>query len=851
MVNGQQQPAHLALEYASMAVGCIADVDTTTHAKLQNMFGKRLYPDITSASNNTSSSSTSSSSNQELQVEYAAAFPLGFLQEEPAATPAAAPSSHRPTGEVAKQVRFADELQARQQRAYEASKPRLVAQLQQLIHNHNVRPGQSNTTGLMAINSKLRAGKRFVLDRFLNDTPQTGYTLLLPNGECVQGDTKVDTGASSTLANRRWAEQNGIRFYPTSVQLRLADSSLGRVAGITEPMWGVVAAGTRHQATAMLQALVIDNAPDVFELLTAKDHLHDLNAWVMPRDQLFSYQTDAGHRHTVPVECYHNTEIGAVGMAQPAVLSGSYALANPEDLPQAIADFWANYEGPMGPATGPELAGCPTASSSAEGNPQLADYTMLPTEYAFMGLSGLDFDSYFSSPLTAATGQASATVAPSPFTTATGHHAGNPVQLLRAEGHPGECGTEAESGLGAGAGFEAGTGGHWSSQSHHTGSPSDRWSPGDTGSLSQLESLSRTESTINCETGIELGDGELTCTLLSSCERVELGLFYECNPAAITAYNTQQPTPVFPHMPATPPVTCFIAVANTETGGVQLEIYYDFTVPQLPVMGRAACLAAAAGAGSQTVPPSQTPSRPAQAKRCTAGAVLKDAGFEAPPFYYRTVAALATWTASLLFTFFGLLMAATIVVIPWDPRLLRQWLNWYVERLYRWWLLVNTPVPDFLLPRLVGRRSRKKARPSWILDWVSYRRRGKLLTSSLRRHAKRFWLARRQYERATTTHFAATLATGISTWALMPLVLLTITSILATAMATPDTVTGLHGMTNNLAAWELSHLAGWRFLGGRLLQRHCQQKGLRACRFRCRQPPISQVRGHCPRRPVP
>ena len=97
---------------------------------------------------------------------------------------------------------------------------------------------------------------------------------------------------------------------------------------------------------------------------------------------------------------------------------------------------------------------------------------------------------------------------------------------------------------------------------------------------------------------------------------------------------------------------------------------------------------------------------------------------------------------------------------------------------------------------------------------------------------------------AEHVHFVCTLGFGIGSKGLLPLMLLAITSVLATTLAAPDLINGLHGMTNNLAAWELSHLAGWRFLRGRLLQWYSRTAVWYPYRPRSRRTASSAIRSY-------
>jgi hypothetical protein len=63
----------------------------------------------------------------------------------------------------------------------------------------------------------------------------------------------------------------GIGYCETPMQLRLAKDTKGRVVGLTEPFWVILAAGTPYEARLLVQALVIRGVGDVFQLLLAKD----------------------------------------------------------------------------------------------------------------------------------------------------------------------------------------------------------------------------------------------------------------------------------------------------------------------------------------------------------------------------------------------------------------------------------------------------------------------------------------------------------------------------------------------------------------------------------------------------
>ena len=122
----------------------------------------------------------------------------------------------------------------------------------------------------------------------------------------------------------------------------------------------------------------------------------------------------------------------------------------------------------------------------------------------------------------------------------------------------------------------------------------------------------------------------------------------------------------------------------------------------------------------------------------------------------------------------------------------------------RWWQSRLEPAPAFMEPTSPRKPSRRWS--SWHQEFLFRIQRGKLLPSSVRRHARRYTKAVQQYDRTTLQHQVVSIITGVSLKGLIPLLLLTLTCLLGQAAATPDLLQGIHLLTNSLAAWELAQL---------------------------------------------
>ena len=243
------------------------------------------------------------------------------------------------------------------------------------------------------------------------------------------------------------------------------------------------------------------------------------------------------------------------------------------------------------------------------------------------------------------------------------------------------------------------------------------------------------------------------------------------------------------------------------------------TVPVTP--GLAAYLAASAGItkeqlGRNTVEQQGSTSAPRSSPDLDSSEEPQDT--EPPPLYFRVHAAVSHWLvalAMLLLVETALLTVACMGLPRYDLLSLLS----YATDDNGWWTRLYSWLQQFTLPPITGNRPRKKARGDWIAQLCRYANTGKLLTASLRRHARRYNLAVQTYCRERAIYRAVTVDRGWGFKLGRPILLLALTSLLACAVATPDGINGLHQMTDNLAAWELSQLAGWRFLSSCSLQR--------------------------------
>ena len=116
--------------------------------------------------------------------------------------PAVAAAAQTP----AKRVTWADEVEREQHHSQQhlpsSRLQPLASELQQLMDQHGVKQGSSDPTGLYAIRLALTKGHRYTLDHFLNQSPQTGFSLGLRNGQLVVPPKAIsDSGCTFSLVD--------------------------------------------------------------------------------------------------------------------------------------------------------------------------------------------------------------------------------------------------------------------------------------------------------------------------------------------------------------------------------------------------------------------------------------------------------------------------------------------------------------------------------------------------------------------------------------------------------------------------------------------------------------------------
>jgi hypothetical protein len=154
--------------------------------------------------------------------------------------------------------------------------------------------------------------------------------------------------------------------------------------------------------------------------------------------------------------------------------------------------------------------------------------------------------------------------------------------------------------------------------------------------------------------------------------------------------------------------------------------------------------------------------------------------------------------------------ALLILSFPW------LWAKWL---LLEAWVERCTDPPDVKPPKLprygVGRRSRKRGMDSWdrLANWRLAR--GKNLTGSILRNARRYIAAKQHYEacmrKTAVARAAVSYSTNLTFRGVLPLLLVTCTCFMATAVATPDLLEATRVLTSSLAAHEIQGLGGYRF----------------------------------------
>ena len=567
-------------------------------------------------------------------------------------------------------MRWADELQGRQQQQLASGLQPLAEELQRLMRQHGVKPGSSDPTGLYGIRLQLTKERRYTLDRFENQNPQTGFSLVLPGGQLVMPAKAIsDSGCTFSLVDKDWADSVGWRYRPTKIRLVLADNTCSRVTGITEPAWGMVAAGTPQEGRALMQALVVEGAGDTFQLAVGKEHLALHSACVLQDEQAFSYRSVTGERCTLPVTCY-------------------------EEEPAAVHVATARE----GRSRGYQIKETARVAALAPSLRQLS--------------FGLVADS-------------------SQEVTAAMMECFEQPQTLQLE--------TAEQQLGRGG----------------------------------AEGFTKTEA----EDKDALGG----------------------TTAAVAEHNDLKP--------AVPGLS--LGGDDCGLGGYNLSAGGGHPLTPEPFSGRSS---SAFDKGASRTTGNPDPGKPAQPKvapkasrgpKVSASKGLEMMGYGAPHFYFRGVAYMGSFMLWVLW-FLWQSCSHTLQVLGVPLQDIEATCRLHGTSVCRWWQSRLEPAPAFMEPTSPRKPSRRWS--SWHQEFLFRIQRGKLLPSSVRRHARRYTKAVQQYDRTTLQHQVVSIITGVSLKGLIPLLLLTLTCLLGQAAATPDLLQGIHLLTNSLAAWELAQL---------------------------------------------
>lgn len=240
---------------------------------------------------------------------------------------------------LAARVTFVDELDQKQQQQQGVSQRgrQLAKELAGIRRQYNIGSDKSDSRGVHALLRSNRGSRHYTLDCMVNASPATGFALVLASGRMVLlPKTCWDTGASMSLIDQDTCKAYGIQYRPTKIRLTLANGQQGKVVGITEPIWGVFAAGTPQEAKVLVLALVISGVGPVFQFIGGKDIQHAADVSVRPKLQVIEYDTDAGERHSLPINGYE------VDTGSHALVADLIAEANSAALADEVASFSAS-----------------------------------------------------------------------------------------------------------------------------------------------------------------------------------------------------------------------------------------------------------------------------------------------------------------------------------------------------------------------------------------------------------------------------------------------------------------------------------------------------------------------------
>lgn len=135
--------------------------------------------------------------------------------------------------------------------------------------------------------------------------------LLLADGQ--QADLPwalVDSGSEVSLLDQAFCDRYGITYSdPGGLSMRTADSSVGKLVGITRRLKLLLAPGTADEASLSLQCLVVSVQGMAYSALLGKGVLKQLGAVVDPRRNLLHYDSSRGSRASLTL--HHRTELSS------------------------------------------------------------------------------------------------------------------------------------------------------------------------------------------------------------------------------------------------------------------------------------------------------------------------------------------------------------------------------------------------------------------------------------------------------------------------------------------------------------------------------------------------------------
>ena len=833
----QQQQFAFSAEQLTDLYRRLRNSQQSNKAAVQIVY-KVLHPEaiapaaaIGAAATTAAGSTTAVSINSRLKVEEQLAAAL--LEREAFLSP------------LRQKVRFADELEQRQQYEAEYTRQNTTAATQEQqfadwaeeLRDAMQREGVSElnpsqaAAALYRILQSSRGFKRFTLDTMVNESPETGFILLLANGR-THLLVKVcwDTGATICIVDAQTAREMGWRFYPSLISLTLADAGKGRVVGMTELAYGVFAAGTPFQTRVPVQGVVVENVGRMFQLICAKDIIHKADVQFHSQEQQLSYRAANGVRHRLPIRCWEPQPQEQAVIAQLRDLEQVWQL-----LPRCEELL---------------CAGVATAVSSSSSTQPVAE-------------------SSSSSSLSAAESSSSS----SPAAGSSSSRAGG-VDNSSVEEGAGELTGRGSSSASVdalvffGEHNSAGDGSSISSSVSGFSSqavsstikallPYDRWSTaapcrlhgghgsGYSAAHSNGECRLQAGTQQHCKeaqysrlfaaTGLLWGmdDCYMAYSLGQQSWKQELQPF--AGSAAVAGeegywqrMEDQRADELLyrgyeEYMLSRPPVQLSLRYEEGYGVKVELRVVNELVSPpthstgvaaalaQLPV-DAAASAAAVTGIGSSKGDTAEAASPLGVAKK-VAAAVNRCR----PHFYFRGVAWVSKLALLLLMAIFMVIkeLVEVYLVLPLS---VDEWVVYNTSAYWQpwvlWWQGLLHPVPPLSPPGSprVAARCRKKGSVPWHVGMRERLWQGKPPTNSQLRRYRRYDQAAEQREGQQHTHAAAVFATRTSCWAVLLTVMVFFLWWTVPVVATREAVHGFQAFTSNLALWEVSHLAGWRFL---------------------------------------